>query len=95
MPDAKRFFAISATLSFGLGIVFLAYFNYLEYQARQDLPPEMRTPEAIQYYYDGSVCLGCDVAGAALFILFSAIGTLTAGLWGISATLSKKQPARK
>lgn len=95
MTAAKRFFAISTTLSFGLGIIFFAYFNYLEYQERQNLPAEMRTTEAIQYYYDGSVCLGCDVAGAVLFILFSAIGTLTAVGWGILAAFPKKQPVLK
>ena len=95
MNAAKRFFAISTALGFGLGIIFIAYFNYLEYQARQNLPPEMRTPEAIQNIYDGAVCLGCDAAGAALFILFSAIGTLTAVDWGISAAFSKKKPVLK
>jgi hypothetical protein len=55
----------------------------------------MRTPEAIQNIYDGSVCLACDMKATALLILFSATGTLTAVVWGISAAFSKKQPVLK
>jgi len=95
MTDGKRFFAISTLLCFGLGIGFFVYFNYLEYQARQALPPEMRTPEAIQNIYDGSVCLGCDITGMILLILFFAIGILTAVSCGIYAAFSRKQPILK
>jgi hypothetical protein len=95
MNDAKRFSVISITLSFGLGIFFFLYFNYLEYQARQTLPPEMRTPEAIQNVYDGTVCLSCDIAGTGLMFLFSAIGIFIAVLWGTYTVVSKKQSTLK
>jgi hypothetical protein len=78
MNDARKFCVISTGLSFAFGILLLIYFNYLEYQARQDLPPEMRTPEALQSYYDGSVCLGCDVAGISLLFLFCGLGSFFA-----------------
>ena len=95
MTDAKRFFIISAVLCFGLGICFFGYFNYLEYQARQALPPEMRAPEAIQNVYDGAVCLSCDIAGTSLLILFFAIGTLTAVPGGVYTVFSGNQPTLK
>jgi hypothetical protein len=93
MSDARKFFVISAMLSFGLGILFFAYFNYLEMQERQKLPAEMRTPEAVQNVYDGAVCLSCDIAGTGLLFLCFAIGTFTAVLWGIYEVISKKQSA--
>lgn len=37
-----------------------------EWIARRQLPPEMRSPEAIQYYFDGLVCLACGIWGSAL-----------------------------
>jgi len=95
MTDTRKFFVISAALNFGLGLLFLVYFNYLEYQARQELSPEMRTPEAIQSIYDGSVCLGCDISATILLILFSVIGTFIAVSWGIYETFFTKQQTLK
>ena len=90
MNDARKIFAISTGLSFAFGILSLIYFNYLEYQARQDLPPEMRTPEALQFY-DGSVCLGCDISGIGLLFLFCGLGSFFALIWGIYETFQTKQ----
>jgi hypothetical protein len=95
MTDARKFFVLSTPLSFGLGIASFVYFYYLEYEARQKLSPEMKTPEAIQKYYDGSVCLGCDIAGIGLMLLFFALGILTTVLWGIYEIFSKKQTLLK
>ena len=55
----------------------------------------MRTPEAIQRIYDGSVCLGCDISATILLILFFAIGTFIAVLWGIYETFFTKQQTFK
>ncbi len=51
----------------------------------------MRTPEAIQNIYDGSVCLGCDISAMILLILFFAIGTFVTVLWGMYETFPAKQ----
>ena len=91
MKNTSKAFAISTTICFGLGIAFFLYFHFLEYQARQKLPPEMRTPEAIQNIYDGSVCLGCDISAMILLILFFAIGTFVTVLWGMYETFPAKQ----
>jgi hypothetical protein len=45
--------------------------------ARSKLPPEMQTPEAIQYYYDGAVCLTCEFGGWFVGFLFVAIGIVS------------------
>lgn len=94
MKNTRKALAISITICLGLAILFLVYSRYLEYQARQQLPPGMKTPEAIQYYYDGSVCLSCDIAGMALFILFTAIAAIIAIVWGIYEYFSTKRQFR-
>lgn len=37
----------------------------------------MQTPEAIQYYYDGAVCLTCEFGGWFVGFLFVAIGIVS------------------
>lgn len=91
MKDTSKAFAISTILCFGLGIGFFLYFHFLEHQARQNLPPDMRTPEAIQNVYDGSVCLGCDISAMILLLLFLGIGTVIAISWGIYEAFSSRQ----
>jgi hypothetical protein len=76
MKDTNKGFAISAGICFVLGIGFFLHFQFLEHQARQNLPFGMKTPEAIQKYYDGSVCLGCDISGMILLSLFFGIGII-------------------
>lgn len=51
-----------------------------EWIERSKLPPEMQTPEAIQKYYDGAVCLACDFGGGILILtgISSAITVLLA-----------------
>ena len=93
MKNISKAFAISTAICFGLGIGFFLYFYFLEYQARQKLPPEMRTPEVIQNIYDGSVCLGCDLSAMFLLALFFAIGTFVAVLWSVYEIVSRKQQA--
>ena len=90
MTDARRFFVLSTALSFGLGITSFLYFYFLEYQARQNLSPEMKTPEAIQKYYDGAVCLGCDIAAILLLAVFFAVGIMMLVLWGFYEAFSKQ-----
>ena len=36
----------------------------------------MKTPEAIQKYYDGAVCLGCDISEMISLLLFFAVGII-------------------
>ncbi len=71
MNDIRKFFAFLSVVSFGFGLISIMVAYLLEFQARQELPPEMRTPEAIHKYYDGSVCLGCEAIGIALMISVS------------------------
>ena len=40
-----------------------------EWMERRKLPAEMQTPEAIQKYYDGAVCLGCQLGGGILILV--------------------------
>jgi len=40
-----------------------------EWLERRKLPPEMQTPEAIQKYYDGAVCLACDLGGGVMILI--------------------------
>ena len=75
--------------SFAFGIFWKVYFDYLEYEARLGLPPEMRTQEAIQQYYDGAACLTCGVSGTALMTLFFGGGILLAFLYGLGQLLQK------
>ncbi len=91
MKNTSKAFALSSIICFATGIGFFLYFQFLEYQARQKLPVEMRTPEVIQSVYDGSVCLGCDVSGMILMILFFACGTVILLLWGIYKYFSTNQ----
>jgi uncharacterized protein YneF (UPF0154 family) len=95
MKNTSKALAIATTICFALGIGFFLYFHFLEYQARQKLPPEMRTPEAIQALYDGSVCLGSDISATLSLTLFFAIGIFIAVLREIHKTFSKKRQELK
>ena len=53
-----------------------------EWNARRQLPPGMRSPEAIQYYFDGSVCLSCEMWGFMLMVA-AFIMACGAGLIGL------------
>ncbi|MBC7900821.1 MAG: hypothetical protein H7070_12310 [Saprospiraceae bacterium] len=55
----------------------------LENQARQQLPPDMQTTEAIEAYYDGAVCLACDFASIGIAFLSICLGAILLLLWGI------------
>lgn len=52
-----------------------------EWHARRQLPPEMQSPEAIQYYYDGAVCLGCGIMGFITVAWAIIMGVLFAIIW--------------
>ena len=95
MKNTSKALAIATTICFALGIGFFLYFHFLEYQARQYLPPEMRTPEAIQALCDGSVCLGCDISATISLTVFFVIGIFIAVLRGIHETFSAKQQELK
>jgi len=95
MKDTRKFFVIPTILSFGIGIIFFVYFNFLEHQARQKLPPEMRTPESIQNIYDGAVCLSCETTGTALLFLSFAIGAFIVVLCGVYEVFSKNRTTLK
>jgi hypothetical protein len=95
MKNTSKALAVATTICFGLGIGFFLYFHFLEYQARKELPPEMRTPEAIQALYDGSVCLGCDVSAMMSLVLFFAMGIFIAVLRELHENFSTKQEKLK
>ena len=75
MSDLRKAFLIAAALCYGLGVVGVIAMSVMEYQARQTLPPDLRSAEAIEQIYDGEACLGCGtnqiVIGAAGFIFGS------------------------
>jgi len=91
MKVGRIFFVIATILCLGLGLAGFVYMTVLEHQARQELPPEMRTPEAIQMYYDGAVCLICDIS--RIFIAFFSIGlgSIILLCWGIYEALIARQ----
>lgn len=91
MSETSKIFAGATFFCFGLGLSAKIVSFILEHQARQELSPEMRTPEAIQYHYDGAVCLGCDIAGIGLMILFFALGVFIAVVWGIYEAFSNNK----
>jgi hypothetical protein len=88
MKGISKFFAITAAISFGCGIAAVIGFTILEHRARLHLTPEMRTPEAIQYYYDGAVCLGCDFGRIAISLLSFTAGLFLLFLWIIYEAVS-------
>ena len=93
MNDGRKVFVISSVLCFGLGFVGVIYMTVLEYQARLELPPEMQTPEAIQMYYDGAVCLSCDISRIFFALLSIGLGIIILLGWGIYEVLIARRKA--
>ena len=79
MTDGGRFIAGFGGLSAGLCFLLAIYFFVREYVARAALPPEIRTPEMIQYHFDGEVELLSLTFGYALLF----IGFVLAGIFSI------------
>jgi hypothetical protein len=83
MNESRGAFLFTCILCFGLGIIGVVAMTIMEFQARQTLPPEMQTPEAIQSIYDGAVCLSCDLNRTMFGILGFGSGILVLMFWGI------------
>ena len=83
MSDLRKAFLFTSILCFGIGIVGVVAMTTMEYQARQALPPEMQTPEAVQSLYDGAVCLSCDLNRIMFAILGFGSGIIVLLFWGI------------
>lgn len=83
MNDARKLFSLGAVLCLVIAVVGIATMTIMEYQARQALPPEEQTVEAIASLYDGAVCLWCDIS-RIWFAMFG-FASVTAVLfgWGI------------
>jgi hypothetical protein len=83
MRNIRLAFFLTSAFCFVAGMAGIIAMQVMEYQARQSLPPEMQTPEAIYTYYDGAVCLGCDVAQIAFGAIGLVSGLLVLACWGI------------
>lgn len=84
--------ALACCLALGVGGVLFAVVG--EWNARRKLPPEMRSPEAIQYHFDGSACSECELGG--FMMVFSAIfmGGLLALIWFLLELAERKKARR-
>ncbi len=80
----RKAFAIVLVLCVAFGVVGVLIAAVGEWNARRQLPPEMRSPEAIQYYYDGAVCLGCSIGGGMVVIGAILMGGIIALVWLIA-----------
>lgn len=83
MKNVRLAFFLTSAFCFVAGMTGVIAMWVMEYRASQALPPEMRTPEAIQACCDGSVCLGCDVAGMAFGAMGLVSSLLVFACWGI------------
>lgn len=90
MTKLEKVIVVSMFVSFAAGIISKVYFEYLEHQARLKLPPEIRTPEGIQYHCDGACYLLSDVIGTGLMLLFFAGSIFLAFLFGLCKFFSPK-----
>lgn len=64
----RKAFAIVLAICAAFGVLGVLLAVVGEWDARRQLPPDMRSPEAIQRYYDGAVCLGCSIGGGMVVI---------------------------
>lgn len=77
----RRILTVALVSAIVLGIAGILVSVGGESYARSQLPPDLNSPEAIQYYYDGAVCLGCQIIGAAIFFIALALGGMTSLVW--------------
>jgi len=77
----RKAYAIALTGCVVLGVAGVLIGVIGEWHARRQLPPEMQSPEAIQYYYDGAVCLGCGIMGFIIVAWAIIMGILFAVIW--------------
>ena len=77
----RKAYATALACCLALGVFGVLFAVVGEWNARRKLPPELRSPEAIQYHFDGSVCLGCELGGSMIVVSAIFIGGLLAIIW--------------
>ena len=83
MNRARKIFLIVLALALIATISGVVTMTVMEYQARAALPAAEQNAQAIAQFYDGAVCLGCDLMRFAIEIFGSAFVVLTAFCWGV------------
>ena len=86
---------VFCALIFGLAFVSILIGAITERVARLNLPPEHQTPEAIQYYYDGAVCLLCEVDGWFVAFLIIVCGVIALVLYAFVDLFETLQKIKK
>lgn len=77
MKNSNKGLMIFSALIFGLAFTSILIGAIAERIARLNLTPERQTPEAIQYYYDGTVCQACEPLSLFVAILIIACGVIS------------------
>ncbi len=91
MNDARKAFLIAAGLCFVIAVSGVISMSIMEYQARQALPPEEQTADALATLYDGAVCLGCDISRMWFAMFgFASVTAILLG-WGIYEAVSRSR----
>ena len=77
----RKTFAIVLAICVAFGIFGALIAVVGEWNARRQLPPEMRSSESIQRYYDGAVCLDCSIGGGMVVIGSIFVGGIITLVW--------------
>ncbi|HYO91106.1 MAG TPA: hypothetical protein VEQ40_05700 [Pyrinomonadaceae bacterium] len=77
----RQAYTLVLAFCLALGVFGVLFAVVGEWNARRQLPPEMRTPEAIQHYFDGTVCFGCEFGGFMMIAAAILIGCPIALIW--------------
>ncbi len=64
-----------------LGVSGALYWFVGEWNARRQLPPEMRTPDVIHKLYDDAVCLECSIDGGMILVMSILFGSGVLFVW--------------
>lgn len=80
----RKAFAIVFAFCVAVGVTGFLIAAVGEWNARRQLSPEMRSPEAIQYHFDGTVCFACEMWGFMLMVAAFIMGGVVGLTWVLS-----------
>ena len=89
MKSLRTGFGVALGFFVLLGVAGVLDIAVGEWNARRQLPPEIRTPEAIQRYYDGLVCLGCYLRGGIVLMICFLAGVVVLLMWGAAEVVNR------
>jgi len=78
-----------------LGLGGAAYWFIGEWNARRQLPPEVRTPELIHKLYDDAVCLECTLGGGMILAMSILFGVGVLFIWGLVEMINSLARSRR